>query len=68
MAVNKQEFEIVAQELDAGDPLTFTKIARVFGPEAYEIILLALMSAEQASSVIREAIQAVGKEEDVSGN
>ena len=68
MEVNREEFEKVATELAEGQQLTFTKMARVFGPACYELILHALLSAEEASFVIREAVIAAGKEEDVRDN
>lgn len=66
MQVNREEFDKVEQELAEGQQLTFTKMARVFGFATYELILHALLSAEEASYVIREAIQAAGKEDEVS--
>lgn len=70
MAVNRLAFEAVAAELEAGEHLSFTKIARVFGPPAYELIIHALLSADEASAVIREAVSAAQEEEAVesSGN
>lgn len=63
MTTNREEFDKVTAELEAGEPLTITKMARVFGFPCYELILHALLSAAEASNVIREAVAAAAEQE-----
>lgn len=60
---DREEFEKVFAELAEGQQLTFTKMARVFGFATYELILHALLSAEEASYVIRDAMAAATADE-----
>lgn len=58
---NKSEFKKVCEELEADDRLTFDQIGRIFGQPFWELIVLALMDAQDASRAIMNAINRLRK-------
>jgi hypothetical protein len=54
--VNKEAFEDVVKDLQAGAELTFAHIGAVFGDTFYFMIIEALMDAQDAARAIQGAI------------
>ena len=55
--VNREEFEKVAAELQAPDAvLTLSHVGRVFGNEFWELMVYALLDAQDAARAIQGAI------------
>jgi len=56
VAVNREELEKVATELDAGGMLTLEHIGRVFGQDFWMLIVYSLMDASDAARAIQGAL------------
>lgn len=51
-----EAFGEVVKLLESGEPLTFTMVGEVFGPEFYELLLMTLLDAQDAARAIQGAL------------
>lgn len=51
-----EAFGEVVKQLEDGEPLSFTMIGEVFGPEFYELLLMTLLDAQDAARAIQGAL------------
>ncbi len=56
MTINREAFEAVAKEAENGAELTFEMLGRVFGSDFWEMLVIALMDAQDAARAIQGAI------------
>jgi hypothetical protein len=61
--VNREEFERVAIELEAGQDLTLEMVGRVFGNDFWVMTVYLLMDAQDAARAIQGAINRLSREE-----
>ena len=63
MAVaNREAFAVLADRLEAGDPLTFEGLGNVFGNDLWIMLLYTVLDAQDAARVIQGSLMAVKAE------
>lgn len=54
--VNREELELVSKDLEAGNELTYEHIGRVFGSDAWKLLVYMLLDANDAARAVQGAI------------